>query len=212
MNQSIYTERENILPHHAEWLDGCGARSYLGNTLLEMFKNNPYISYTNYFENRWILYDGNDERMAYILTGSEFCEKIAEILKIQKPTFDKKVIMGNGAYTQKEINNLIDNESPTFAEVAEALKTDAKDIPFNFPHRTYKIFISLDDIPNDKRILSDEWLPPFSGEKDNWILLINAEQYEKVKLISTDWQGLLWARPNGTKFYTWTDVYWMKIV
>ena len=38
MNQSIYTERENILPHHAEWLDVCRATWAYGDVSFVKYK------------------------------------------------------------------------------------------------------------------------------------------------------------------------------
>ncbi|ATN94991.1 hypothetical protein [Leptospira phage LE3] len=95
MNQSIYTERENILPHHAEWLDGCGAKwKGSGESFIEAMPNQyTYIVYEQIngiykfaggFEGGYAKYPD----YTHIPTGTEFCERVAEILGLPKPTFE----------------------------------------------------------------------------------------------------------------------------
>ena len=90
MNQSIYTERENILPHHAEWLDGCGATWLIFNTKFSTGVNARMgnIIFNGMKQNGFSHAYDPDINYIHIPTGTEFCECVAEILGLPKPTFE----------------------------------------------------------------------------------------------------------------------------
>ncbi|CAE14757.1 unnamed protein product [Leptospira phage LE1] len=96
---SIYTERENILPHHAEWLDGCGAT---WNTAPGWPKvkfssrelNEPILAF-GYCDSPTFTCGKREDFLGLracgiveVKTGTEFCERVAEILGLPKPTFE----------------------------------------------------------------------------------------------------------------------------
>ena len=89
-NQSIYTERENILPHHAEWLDGCGATWRSNRKFSKNDSKYRYIEFSMWIDNhRFVIADPIGEDSTHIPTGTEFCERVAEILGVEKPVFEQ---------------------------------------------------------------------------------------------------------------------------
>ncbi|ATN95016.1 hypothetical protein [Leptospira phage LE4] len=88
MNQSIYTERENILPHHAEWLDGCGAVWWINRVRFSLRHDISEVSFIAFCVSDNTFLTSYDESYTHIPTGTEFCERVAEILGLPKPTFE----------------------------------------------------------------------------------------------------------------------------
>ena len=85
MNQSIYTERENILPHHAEWLDGCGAKWVIGKTFSELqYEKVGFETLGGIWRFTAIPLDV----CTHIPTGTEFCERVAAIMGLPNPIFE----------------------------------------------------------------------------------------------------------------------------
>lgn len=94
-SQSIYTEYANLTPENIQWLDGCGA-TWSGTDKLKFseFKCLPiwqvmltdYASTKDGYVFQW-RYKDQITNQIHILTGSEFCERVAEILGIEKPVF-----------------------------------------------------------------------------------------------------------------------------
>jgi len=87
MNQSIYTERENILPHHAEWLDGCGAVWWINRVRFSLRHDISEVSFIAFCVSDNTFLTSYDESYTHIPTGTEFCECVAEILGLEKPLF-----------------------------------------------------------------------------------------------------------------------------
>lgn len=85
MNQSIYTEYANLTPDHVAWLDGCGAE----RENLSYNEKNRYVCFNSGNTKLWFIEMGHSMFMRYthIHTGSEFCQRVAEILGIDKPVF-----------------------------------------------------------------------------------------------------------------------------
>jgi len=95
MNQSIYTESAPLLARKdlVEWLDGCGAVWGSG----AVFSKSealvyPYVCFggppVKYFQagSSYHLFEG---KYTHIPTGTEFCERVAEILGVEKPVFEQ---------------------------------------------------------------------------------------------------------------------------
>jgi len=88
MNQSIYIERENIQPHHAEWLDGCGAVWWINRVRFSLRHDISEVSFIAFCVSDNTFLTSYDESYTHIPTGTEFCECVAEILGLPKPTFE----------------------------------------------------------------------------------------------------------------------------
>jgi len=85
---SIYTERENIQPHHAEWLDGCGAVWWINRVRFSLRHDISEVSFIAFCVSDNTFLTSYDESYTHIPTGTEFCECVAEILGLPKPTFE----------------------------------------------------------------------------------------------------------------------------
>ena len=208
MNKSIYTEYTNLTPDHKTWLDGCGA-TWLGD--IEKFTQ--YVPFEKY-----VVFNGKEgnkftqsdylNTYAHIPTGSEFCERVAEILGIEKPVFGKSLdeTLSENCHIQQVID---ENSGPTFAEIAESLKGDPKDMPFNYPHRLYRVLDSLGGIPFDKRIPLSEWIPPM-GER---VCFIWGELFYAGFVLQIDQRGLFVQQDKeGYSKSVNLDGHWMRIV
>lgn len=197
MNQSIYTERENILPHHAEWLDGCGAKwvdgtpfsDYRTNKKCLTFSPNGFGQYTN------ILIDSD---FTYIPTGTEFCERVAEILGIPKPTFEvesnmnqiKDTLIPKFEVTTTEpfIDDMTNDgiklggyeTQIAIEDMERRAQEDIEELIKTFSHKTYRILDSLDGIPLDTRFKLSEWIPPYNEE----LIFVNSDYWCKGFLVS----------------------------
>lgn len=204
MNQSIYTECVNLSPDHVAWLDGCGAKWGSGDRLSEL-KSYTRVEFMC-VDDTWYFMSTHNNSFTHIPTGFEFCERVAEILGIEKPVFGKSLdeMLSENCHIQQIID---ENSGPTFAEIDEALKGDPKDMPFNYPHRTYRVLDSLDSIPLDKRIPLSEWIPP-PREK---VLLITGERYFEAWVQYIDNEGIR-IGSEGLDFFTIADGHWMRIV
>jgi len=209
MNKSIYTEYTNLNDEHKAWLDECGARSHGGSLVSNMDAHLAAISFSSLGKtfgtagSDW--YQNNS--YTHIPTGSEFCEQVAEILGIEKPRFGKS--LDEKLSENYHIRQIIDeNSGPTFAEVAEALKGDPKDMPFNYLHRTYRVLDSLDGVPLDKRIPLSEWVPPMGAE----VLFIFKEKSLFSSIMYIGKNGL--AFDNNMIGANWKhfDGHWMRII
>lgn len=96
-SQSIYTEYTNLTPDHIQWLDGCGEISPLGSKASEItpISNHSAFILVSGFDphgaNQYFacgeIEHCESKNYAHIPTGSEFCERVAEILGIDKPVF-----------------------------------------------------------------------------------------------------------------------------
>lgn len=93
MNQSIYTEYSNLTPDHVAWLDGCGATKRSGNKVSQGYRDKYLLFLVDkkifaFTEENWLGYElKTNKGIVHIPTGSEFCERVAEILEIDKPVF-----------------------------------------------------------------------------------------------------------------------------
>lgn len=126
-SQSIYTEYANITPEHKTWLDGCGAKWLQG----ERFRQFPIFYSKIVFEGKYFYnYDVPNMTRPCAKTGSEFCERVAEILGIEKPVFgDKPEVEGKGLaievsqLREEDIETLVEMCGESWAEVPkQALK------------------------------------------------------------------------------------------
>lgn len=102
-SQSIYTEYANLSPDHIEWLDGCGATWESGEIFSKYKMRYMQVVFNGRVFHRQSL--GSDWQK--IPTGSEFCERVAEILGIEKPVFGDKFIKAFEP-NEEEINKGID--------------------------------------------------------------------------------------------------------
>jgi len=228
---SIYTERENILPHHAEWLDGCGAKWCDGEDFSKQQEIAKYVLFSDsgaveddgyYFFNE----DNPKERWKHIPDPEEFCERVAEILGVEKPVFEQ---FGNSEQVDISKTETTTDHIPYVGE-----KVDEQDKLFpgrnntmgegsltqedihtllgdkvSPSYKTYRILDSLDGIPLDKRIPLSEWIPPFGEE-----VLILSKFLKAV--------GHVKAITNGNRITFWMnhkadmnldlDGHWMRIV
>lgn len=87
---SIYTERENILPHHAEWLDRCGAK-WEGGQSFSKFYPASLVVFNGKVKNGFTpaISELISDSYTHTPTGTEFCERVAEILGVEKPVFEQ---------------------------------------------------------------------------------------------------------------------------
>lgn len=220
MNQSIYTEYTNLTPDHIQWLDGCGARSHGGNLVSTMDAHLAAISFSSLGKtfgtagSDW--YQNNS--YTHIPTGSEFCERVAEILGIEKPTFREQLIFG---LTEEELDRRLDANPPladlpygiggvSGSAISEATKEallKIGKIPMTPAHKTYRVLDSLDGIPLDTRIPLSEWIPPPRAK----VLLITGERYFEAWVQYIDNEGIR-IGSKDLDFFTIADGHWMRIV
>ena len=211
MSQSIYTEYTNLTPDKIQWLDGCGAvwKGAEKEKFSEHKVGFKYIIFNGVagkvFSEIFYEYLG----YTHIPTGSEFCERVAEILGIEKPVFGDKFIKAFEP-NEEEINKGIDKAEKEWQakdKVGEDLEKFGIPIQPTHPHRTYRVLDSLDGIPLDKRIPLSEWIPP-PREK---VLLITGERYFEAWVQYID-NGGIRIGSEGLDFFTIADGHWMRIL
>lgn len=207
ISQSIYTEYANITPEHKTWLDGCGAEWLQG----ERFRQFPIFYSKIVFDGKYFYnYDVPSMTRPCAKTGSEFCERVAEILGIEKPVFGDKFIKAFEP-NEEEINKGIDKAEKEWQakdKVGEDLKEFGIPIQPTHPHRTYRVLDSLDVIPFDTRMPLSEWIPPMGAEV---IFIVKNEVIPgHVKSIGYN-HCIVWAKTNKEE-YVPLDGHWMRIV
>ena len=205
MNQSIYTEYSNLTPDEIQWLDGCGATWESG----EIFSKYKMRYMQVVFNGRVFHLQSLGSDWQKIPTGSEFCERVAEILGIDKPVFGESLLSGDPP-TFDEIR-----EANVFGTVSGSAPSDATkealskigNMPVNPAHKTYRVLDSLDGISFDKRIPLSEWIPPCKLE----VLFISKSIHLFGEFVRIDFQGIIMKDKDGFH-YMLEDGHWMRIV
>jgi len=193
-SQSIYTEYANLTPENIQWLDGCGAKWKSG----EIFSKYKMRYMQVVFNGRVFHLQSLGSDWQKIPTGSEFCERVAEILGIEKPVFGDKFIKAFEP-NEEEINKGIDKAEKEW-EVKEGAPS--------YPHRLYRVLDSLGVVPFDKRMPLSEWIPPMGAEV---IFIVKNEVIPgHVKSIGYN-HCIVWAKTNKEE-YVPLDGHWMRIV
>jgi len=223
MNQSIYTEYSNLTPDKIQWLDGCGAVWVLGQKFSEISNVNKFIWFDHVFSRKQFSYGKAGNEGTHIPTGSEFCERVAEILGIDKPVFAsdlkdklvKKLEMHDRMERplpegEGELLNdaFFDNDSSNTMspdEVDAIIQSIAS--PQTYPHRTYRVLDSLDGIPFDKRIPLSEWIPPFLK-----IVLLITEDDQVIGQLTKIIENEIWFNCSFKNKIIPLDGHWMRIV
>ena len=211
MNQSIYTECVNLSPDHVAWLDGCGAKWGSGDRLSEL-KSYTRVEFMC-VDDTWYFMSTHNNSFTHIPTGFEFCERVAEILGIEKPVFGDKFIKAFEP-NEEEINKGIDKAEKEWQakdKVGEDLKKFGIPIQPTHPHRAYRVLSSLDGIPFDTRIPLSEWIPPI-GERVCFIY--DGGLFYAAEVNAIVGQGLMLTLDNGVhrSDAVNTDGHWMRIV
>lgn len=81
----------------------------------------------------------------------------------------------------------------------------------NYPHKTYNILDSLDNIPMDTRISFADLIPPFSTDQNiNEVLLITKEKTIIARLLTIHHGGIRFSKEGKVTKADFDD-YWMKI-
>ena len=193
-SQSIYTEYTNLTPDEIQWLDGCGATWKSG----EIFSKYKMRYMQVVFNGRVFHLQSLGSDWQKIPTGSEFCERVAEILGIEKPVFGDKFIKAFEP-NEEEINKGIDKAEKEW-EVKEGAPS--------YPHRLYRVLDSLGVVSFDKRMPLSEWIPPMGAEV---IFIVKNEVIPgHVKSIGYN-HCIVWAKTNKEE-YVPLDGHWMRIV
>jgi len=210
MNQSIYTEYSNLTPDEIQWLDGCGATWGMGQKFSEFTPTMDCVAFTNCFlQDKKDFYVNNP--YTHIPTGSEFCERVAEILGIEKPVFGESLLSGDPP-TFDEIR-----EANVFGTVSGSAPSDATkealskigNMPVNPAHRTYRVLDSLDGIPFDTRMPLSEWIPPFGVDL---IFISDADWYRGIVHAMDQRFIYLLVKGEEKECIVPLDGHWMRIV
>jgi len=205
-SQSIYTEYTNLTPDEIQWLDGCGATWKSG----EIFSKYKMRYMQVVFNGRVFHLQSLGSDWQKIPTGSEFCERVAEILGIEKPVFGDKFIKAFEP-NEEEINKGIDKAEKEWEakdKVGEDLEKFGIPIQPTHPHCLYRVLGSLGDVPFDKRMPLSEWIPPMGAEV---IFIVKNEVIPgHVKSIGYN-HCIVWAKTNKEE-YVPLDGHWMRIV
>ena len=201
-SQSIYTEYTNLTPDEIQWLDGCGAKWKSGKTIIQEKPDSECLLFSEDLEdNKYFFfncYEMSKRHSTHIPTGSEFCERVAEILGIEKPVFGDKFIKAFEP-NEEEINKGIDKAEKEW-EVKEGAPS--------YPHRLYRVLDSLGVVSFDKRMPLSEWIPPMGAEV---IFIVKNEVIPgHVKSIGYN-HCIVWAKTNKEE-YVPLDGHWMRIV
>lgn len=209
MNQSIYTEYANLTPDHIEWLDGCGAVWCDGAETFSQFI--PEMAYVLFEDGEFSQEDDVDSRIdrIHIPTGSEFCERVAEILGIEKPVFASGYIEAFEP-NEEEINKGIDKAEKEWQakdKVGEDLEKFGIPIQPTHPHRLYRVLDSLDGIPFDTRIALSEWIPPMGVD----VNFIHNGDFDRGQIQCIDKHGII-VKWRGLACVFESDGHWMRIV
>lgn len=206
-SQSIYTECVNLSPDHVAWLDGCGAKWGSGERLSEL-KSYTRVEFMC-VDDTWYFMSTHNNSFTHIPTGSEFCERVAEILGIEKPVFGDKFIKAFEP-NEDEINKGIDKAEKEWQakdKVGEDLEKFGIPIQPTHPHRTYRVLDSLDGIPLDKRIALSEWIPPIGVD----VNFIHNGDFDRGQIQCIDKHGII-VKWRGLACVFESDGHWMRIV
>ena len=131
---SFYIEYNKIKdrPEIIEWLDRCGVTwANVGITFSHYEPPSKYLFFAQ-TGSCYVFMQGSyvPGKEIHCQTAEEFCERIAEVMGLEKPRF------GNDT-------NVVTKEPILFEQILGF--TD-------YPHKTYRILDSLDGIPLDKRM------------------------------------------------------------
>lgn len=215
MNQSIYTEYSNLTPDKIQWLDGCGAvwKGAEKEKFSEHKVGFKYIIFNGVAGKVFSEISYEYPGYTHIPTGSEFCERVAEILGIEKPVFGDKFIKAFEP-NEEEINKGIDKAEKEWQakdKVGEDLEKFGIPIQPTHPHRVYRVLDSLDDIPFDTRIPLSEWIPPF----DINVLFIMKDYYSMGRVREIKEGFICLGGDISERYKTLSkslDGHWMRIV
>jgi hypothetical protein len=181
---SIYTEYANLSEANKQWLDGCGMKWCSGH-IFSLFKSNN-VSLEKECDGGWCF-----KRKASgdkLVTGDEFCQRVADILGIDEPTFDY-TLAGAPVASPEEM-----------AQYNEPI----------YPHKVYRVLDSLDGIPLDTRIPLSEWIPP----QDKDVLIIIKDHYFVGTISGIRSSGMSYNNKfeGGSYAGLGLDGHWMRIV
>jgi len=198
MNQSIYTEYTNLTPDHVAWLDGCGAVWGMEQKFTEFTPTMECVAFNKFFyQDKKDFYQNNP--YTYIPTGSEFCERVAEILGIEKPVFASD--LKDKLVKKLEMHDRMERPLPE----VDITKTETT----TYPHRTYRVLESLEGVPFDKRIPLSEWIPPFGVDL---IFISDADWYRGIVHAMDQRFIYLLVKGEEKECIVPLDGHWMRIV
>lgn len=188
---SIYIESKTLLENKqaVEWLDKSGAKK-ITDTFNDDTKTILVCKNKSLFKIHPVDVHHIGE-LKHTPTALEFCQGVSRILGIPEPTFGE--VTGH-VLTQNEIDKIIEFDKP-----------ESK----TYPHKSYRILESLDDISLDTRIPLSEWIPP-QGEN---VFVISSDGkffYGSFSLLTTD--SIQFKIADAYHTYSTIDGHWMRIV